>query len=141
MEQRISLITLGVGELERSIAFYERLGWRRSASGAEGVAFFQAGGAVVALYPRNDLASDAGVSPDGSGFPGIVLAYNTRSREDVDAVLAETEAAGGNLVKAGTETFWGGYSGYFADPDGFLWEVAWNPGFPMDEHGNLQLPP
>lgn len=141
MEQRISLITLGVANLARSIAFYERLGWQRSVKAAEGVAFFQAGGAVLGLYPRDDLARDAGVAANGSGFAGVALAYNTRSRDEVDTVLAEAEAAGGNLVKPAEEAFWGGYSGYFADPDGFLWEVAWNPGFPLDEDGNVQLPP
>jgi hypothetical protein len=141
MEQRLTLITLGVGDLDRSIAFYECLGWRRSARKAEGVAFFQASGTVLALFPREELAKDAGVSAAGSGFPGIALAYNTRTRDEVETVLAEAEAAGGGLVKPAAEAFWGGYSGYFADPDGFLWEVAWNPGFPLDDAGHLQLPP
>ena len=140
MEQRISLITLGVADLPRSIAFYEALGWRRSVEQAEGVAFFQVGGAAFGLYPRNALARDAGVPPEGSGFKGVALAYNTRTRDEVDDVLAEAAAAGGTLVKPAEEAFWGGYSGYFADPDGFLWEVAWNPGFRLDEEGNLHLP-
>ena len=140
MEQRISLITLGVADLERSIAFYERLGWTRSVRDAEGVAFFQAGGVAFGLYPRDALAKDANVSADGSGFSGMALAYNTRTREDVDAILAEAATAGAVVVKLAEEAFWGGYSGYFADPDNVLWEVAWNPGFPLDDDGNLHLP-
>jgi hypothetical protein len=141
MEQRVSLITLGVEDLARSVAFYERLGWQRSARKAEGVAFFQAGGIVLGLWSREELAKDAGISPEGPGFAGICLAYNTRSREEVDAVLAEAAAAGATPVKPGTEAFWGGYVGYFMDPDGHLWEVTWNPGFSLDDAGNLTLPP
>jgi len=140
MEQRISLVTLGVADLPRATAFYERLGWRRSLRGAEGVAFFQAGGMVLSLYPREALAADAAVPAEGSGFPGFALAQNVRSREEVDALLAEAEAAGGRLVKRGQEAFWGGYSGYFADPDGFLWEIAWNPGFALEADGSVRLP-
>lgn len=140
MEQRISLVTLGVGDLSRSVAFYEALGWRRSVRQAEGVAFFQMGGMAFGLYPLDSLAADAGVSAGRSGFPGFALAHNTRTREDVDAVLAEVAAKGGKIVKPAEEVFWGGYSGYFADPDGFLWEVAWNPGFVMHEDGGIELP-
>lgn len=141
MEQRLTLVTLGVDDLERSIAFYERLGWQRSVRGAEGVAFFQTGGMGLALWSREELAKDAGLSPERSGFGGVCLAYNTRSREEADAVLAEAVAAGATPVKPGTEAFWGGYVGYFMDPDGHLWEVTWNPGFPLDDAGNLRLPP
>lgn len=140
MEQRLSLVTLGVADLARSRAFYEGLGWKRSARQAEGVAFFQMGGAVLSLFGREDLAEDAGLPAEGSGFGGVALAYNARSREEVDAVLAEAVAAGARLLKPAQEAFWGGYSGYFADPDAHLWEVAWNPGFPLDENGFLQLP-
>jgi uncharacterized protein len=140
MEQRISLITLGVANLERSRQFYERLGWRRSAVKAEGVVFFQAGCLALSLYPRADLAKDARVSADREGFAGFSLAYNTRSRGEVDAVLAEAERAGARILKPAEEAFWGGYSGYFADPDGFAWEVAWNPGFAIAEDGTIQLP-
>ncbi len=140
MEQRLTLITLGVADLARSTAFYEGLGWTRSARGAEGVAFFQAGGLVLSLYPRADLAKDADLSPDGTGFPGFSLAYNARTRDEVDAVLAEAVAAGGTLVKPAYDIFWGGYVGFFKDPDGFLWEVAWNPTFPLTEDGALVLP-
>jgi uncharacterized protein len=140
LEQRISLITLGVADLERSRVFYERLGWKRSMPSAEGVVFFQAGGMVLSLFPRDDLAKDAQISAAGTGFGGIALAYNARSRDEVDAVLAEAEAAGGKVVKPAQDAFWGGYSGYFADPDGFLWEVAWNPSFAIAADGSIKLP-
>ncbi len=140
MEQRISLITLGVADLECSIAFYERLGWRRSVREVPGVAFFQTGSMALGLWPREELVKDSGIADDGHGFAGICLAYNTRSRDEVDRVLDEAIAAGANLVKPGTEAFWGGYVGYFRDPDGYLWEATWNPGFPLDEDGTLRLP-
>ena len=140
MEQRLSLVTLGVTDLGRSRTFYERLGWQRSVRAAEGVAFFQMGGMALSLYPRTDLAQDANVEPDGRGFPGFALAYNARTRAEVGAVLAEAVAAGARLAKPAQEAFWGGYSGYFADPDGFLWEVAWNPSFPIAEDGSIRLP-
>src|SRR5271170_4302956 len=129
MEPRISLITLGVADLRRSREFYERLGWKRAMKSADGIIFFQAGGIALALYPRGRLAADATVSADGHGFPGITLAFNTRRREEVDTVLAEAEAAGAIVLKPARAASWGGYSGYFADPDGFPWEVAWNPSF------------
>jgi uncharacterized protein len=140
MEQRISLITLGVADPDRSRAFYERLGWQRSARAAEGIVFFQAGGLALALFPRNELAKDAQVASAGQGFAGITLAYNTRARAEVDSVLAEAVAAGATLVKPAEEAFWGGYSGYFADPDGFPWEIAWNPSFSVATDGSLHLP-
>ncbi|MGC2163930.1 MAG: VOC family protein [Silvibacterium sp.] len=140
MEQRVSLITLGVADLERSRRFYEGLGWRRSMKHAEGVVFFQTGGMALALFPREELAKDAEVADDGQGFCRMALAYNARTREEVDAVLAEAVRAGGKLVKAAQTAFWGGYSGYFADPDGFLWEVAWNPSFSIAADGSIQLP-
>ncbi len=140
MEQRVSIITLGVANLERSREFYERLGWRRSTAPAEGIVFFQAGGMAVALYPRQELAKDANVASGGSGFQGISLAYNARNRSEVDSVLAEAVAAGAKILKPAQETFWGGYSGYFSDPDGFLWEVAWNPSFPITADGSIRIP-
>ena len=140
MEQRISLITLGVGDLERSRQFYERLGWRRSLAKAEGVVFFQAGGMALALYPRDELAKDANIAPIGHGFNGFSLAYNARNRAEVDSVLQEAEAGGANILKPAQEAFWGGYSGYFSDPDGFLWEVALNPAFPIAEDGSIRIP-
>jgi len=141
MEQRVSLITLGVSNLQRSREFYERLGWRRSMLQTEGIVFFQTGGMALALYPRDELAKDANVSSsDSHGFSGVTLAYNARNREDVDAVLAQAQAAGAKLAKPAQEAFWGGYSGYFSDPDGFLWEVAWNPFFQIAEDGSIRLP-
>src|SRR3954451_11150541 len=126
MEQRLSLITLGVADVRASRAFYERLGWRASSAfGGGDVAFFQLGGVVLSVYGRAHLAKDAGLVPDGSGFGGIALAQNVRSRQEVDAVLAEAEKAGGRVIAKAEEKFWGGYSGYFADPDGHPWEVAW----------------
>jgi uncharacterized protein len=140
VEQRLSMITLGVEELERSKNFYERLGWRRCMTKAEGIVFFRTGGIVLALFPRHELAKDANITTDGHGFSGISLAYNTRTREEVDLVLAEAEAAGAKLLKGAQDAFWGGYSGYFADPDGFVWEVAWNPFFEIAEDGRVQVP-
>jgi hypothetical protein len=140
MEQRVSLITLGVSDLKRSTEFYERLGWRRSKTSAEGITFFQAGGMALALYPRHELAKDATVAPEGQGFSGITLAHNTRNRNGVDSVLKEAQAAGATIVKPAQEAFWGGYSGYFSDPDGFLWEVAWNPHFPIAKDGSIRIP-
>lgn len=136
----MSLVTLGVRDMARAPGFYERLGWRVSSASNDGVAFFKAGGVVLGLYGREALAEDAGVSPEGSGFAGVALAHNTASRAAVDAVIAEVEAAGGMVIKPAEDVLWGGYSGYFADPDGHLWEVAWNPHFPFDEAGNLILP-
>ena len=140
MEQRISLVTLGVGDLDRSRAFYEKLGWTGSLRAAEGVAFFQCGGMALALWPRADLAADAGVEISRPTFHAVALAQNLRSREEVDAAMAEAGRAGARIVKAAGETFYGGYAGYFADPDGFLWEIAWNPGFAMAEDGSITIP-
>jgi uncharacterized protein len=140
MEQRVSIVTLGVADLKRSREFYERLGWRRSMSQAEGVVFFQAGGMALALYPRLELAKDANIAADGQGFGGIALAYNARSREEVDSVLAQAAAAGAKILKPAQEAFWGGYSGYFSDLDGFLWEIAWNPSFAIGEDGSIHIP-
>lgn len=140
MEQRVSLITLGVSDLARAAAFYDRLGWKRSVRNAEGVVFYQCGGMALGLWARKDVAEDAGVEDDGGAFHGMALAYNTRSRDEVDAVLREAEAAGGKIMKPGQQTFWGGYAGCFADPDGFLWEVAHNEAFNMAEDGSITLP-
>ena len=140
MEQRVSIITLGVMDLKRSSRFYERLGWRRAMAKSEGIVFFQAGGMALALYPRHELAKDANVAPEGQGFNGISVAYNTRNRAEVDSVLEHAVAAGAKLLKPAQEAFWGGYSGYFSDLDGFLWEVAWNPFFPIAEDGSIRIP-
>ncbi|MGH6900377.1 MAG: VOC family protein [Geminicoccaceae bacterium] len=139
MEQRLSLVTLGVADLERSRRFYEDgLGWRRG-NDHEEVAFYQLGAMVLALWGRDALAEDARLPGSGSGFGGIALAYNTRTREEVDAVLAEAEAAGARILKPAEDAFWGGYSGYFADPDGHPWEVAWNPGWTIMDDGSVRL--
>jgi predicted lactoylglutathione lyase len=140
MEQRVSIITLGVAELERSKKFYERLGWRSSMASAEGVVFFQAGGMALALFPRHELAKDANISFEGHGFSPVSLAYNARNRDDVDSVLAEAGATGAKLLKPAQEAFWGGYSGYFSDLDGFVWEVAWNPNFSIAKDGSIRIP-
>lgn len=140
MDQRISLITLGVRDLDRARAFYERLGWKRAVFGVEGVAFFQTGGMALALYPRRDLAKDAGVEEAGFGQAPLTLALNVGSKAEVDAVMAEAEAAGARITMPAREAFWGGYNGHFADPEGFVWEVAWNPGFRLTEDGSLVLP-
>jgi catechol 2,3-dioxygenase-like lactoylglutathione lyase family enzyme len=139
MEPRISLITLGVADIARARRFYEALGWRAGGPSNEHVAFFQLGGMALSLYGRQALAEDARQSPQGSGFAGIALGQNLRSREQVDALLAEVEAAGGTILKPAEDVFWGGYSGYFADPDGHLWEVAWNPHFPLLDDGTLRI--
>ena len=107
---------------------------------AEGIVFFQAGGMALALFPRAELAKDANVDAAGRGFSGFSLALNVRRREDVDALLAEAKSAGANIVKAGQEAVWGGYAGYFSDPDGFLWELAWNPFFAIAPNGTIEIP-
>jgi predicted lactoylglutathione lyase len=138
MEQRVSLITLGVADVGRSRAFYEALGWTTGAAPAEDVVFFQAGGMVVALWGRGQLAEDSGVADNG-GWGGVTLAHNVRSPDEVDAVLAQAEAAGAAIPRRGAETFWGGYSGVFVDPDGHPWEVAHNPHWTLTAEGAVRL--
>jgi predicted lactoylglutathione lyase len=138
MEQRVSLITLGVADLERSRAFYAALGWTTGAQPADDVVFFKAGGAVVALWGRGQLAEDTGVEDTG-GWGGVTLAHNVRSPEEVDAVIAEAEQAGATIPRHGAPTFWGGYSGVFVDPDGHPWEVAHNPHWTLAEDGSVSL--
>ena len=138
MEQRLSLVTLGVRDLERARRFYEALGWTSGAAPADDVVFFQAGCMIVALWGRDQLAEDT-VVEDSGGWGGITLAHNTRSREEVDSVLAEAEAAGATIPRAGAETFWGGYSGVFVDPEGHAWEVAHNPHWTIGEDGSVSL--
>lgn len=139
MKQRISLITLGVADLARARAFYEAMGWQASPASQEGVVFFQAGGSALALFGRADLAKDAGVADEPTGFSALTLAYNTRTRDEVDAVYADALSAGASARKPPQEAFWGGYTAYVADPDGHLWEIAWNPFFTLDDAGNLHL--
>lgn len=141
MEPRISIVTLGVGNLERSVAFYCRLGFRPSSACNESVAFLHAGGVVLGLYPRHLLAEDANLPPGPAApFNGFTLAHNVAEREQVDRVLREAVEAGAKLLKPATDVFWGGRSGYFADPDGHPWEVAWNPHFPLGIDGTLEIP-
>lgn len=141
MNQRMSIITLGVRNFERALDFYEKgLGWRKSSASQDDVAFFPMNGIVFALYPRDLLAADATVPAEGSGFSGITLAYNTSSDEEVDEVLQTAQRVGATLVKPAHKTFWGGYSGYFADPNGHLWEVAHNPFWEFDDEKSLVLP-
>lgn len=140
MEQRLSLITLGVADLHRARTFYENLGWHVD-SAPEDVVFFQAGGLVIALWGRQQLAEDTVVT-DSGGWGGVTLAYNTHTADEVDDVLAQAEAAGGVVLRAAAETFWGGYSGIFADPDGHPWEVAHNPFWTITADGaTLMTPP
>lgn len=138
MEQRVSLITLGVADLARSRAFYEGLGWTTRAEPGEDVVFFQTGGMIVALWDRAQLAEDS-VVDDAGGWGGITLAHNVRSPGEVDAVLAEAERAGATIRRAGAETSWGGYSGVFLDPDGHPWEIAHNPHWTLADDGSIRL--
>jgi predicted lactoylglutathione lyase len=138
---RVNLVTLGVTDVGASTAFYTGLGWRRSSASNEQVTFLDAGATVVALFGRDDLADDAGTAvgePGGSG--AVALAINLDSPAAVDAAAASWVAAGGHLVKPPAQVFWGGYSGYVADPDGHLWEFAHNPYFPLREDGSVELP-
>lgn len=141
MEPRVSLITLGVADLARSRAFYEKLGFKASSLGGDGVVFFEIGALGLSLFPRESLAGDAKVAAEGAGFRAITLAHNVRTREQVADLIAEAVRAGAALVKASEEAFWGGQSGYFADPDGYLWEVAWNPDAPLGANGEFTLLP
>jgi predicted lactoylglutathione lyase len=139
VEQRISLITLGVADVSRARTFYERLGWHGQE--LEETVFFQAGSMALILWGRAKLAGDSGVADtDTSGFDGVVLAHNLRSRAEVDAALAEAAAAGAEITQPARETFYGGYAGHFRDPDGHVWEIAWNPGFTLNPDGSLTLP-
>ncbi|HYZ46486.1 MAG TPA: VOC family protein [Actinomycetota bacterium] len=141
MEQRVSLITLGVADVARAQAFYEALGWRVDGGvddESDHVVFFQAGGLIVALWGRGKLEEDSGVK-DSGGWGGVTLAHNVRSPEEVDAVLDEARKAEARIARAGAPTFWGGYSGIFVDPDGHPWEVAHNPGWTVHDDGRTTL--
>ena len=140
MQPRLTLVTLGVSDLAKARAFYEAWGWKASSASQPEVAFFQANGLALALWGRADLAKDAGVADKPTGFAAVSLAYNARSKEEADEVYAAAIAAGARATKPMHDVFWGGYSGYFADPDEHLWEVAWNPAFPLDEDGHMFLP-
>ena len=141
-EQRLTLITLGVSDLAASTAFYrDVLGWTPVPMDTDQVTFFQLNGIILGLWPATELAADAGVDAlEGGGITRVALAHNVRTREEVDEVLEHLASRGVRLLKPATDTPWGGRSGYFADPDGVLWEVAWNPGFPIDLDGNVTIP-
>jgi uncharacterized protein len=139
VEQRVSLVTLGVRDLRRAREFYEGLGWTTRAAPDDDVVFFRAAGMVVALWDRARLAEDSGVE-DAAGWGGVTLAHNVRSPEEVDSVIAEAEAAGAQIPRHGAPTFWGGYSGVFVDPDGHPWEVGHNPRWELAEDGSVILP-
>lgn len=138
VEQRLSLVTLGARDLGRARRFYEALGWTTGAGPDDDVVFFQTGGMIVALWDRDRLAEDTVVA-DGGGWGGVTLAHNVRSPAEVDSVLAEAEAAGATITRPGAETFWGGYSGIFVDPEGHAWEVAHNPHWTVREDGSVSL--
>jgi len=138
MEQRLSLVTLGVTDVARARAFYEALGWVSGAAPTDDVVFFQAGGMIVALWDRARLAEDT-VVEDNGGWGGVTLAYNARSPADVDVVIDEARRAGARIAREGAETFWGGYSGVFVDPDGHPWEVAHNPFWTIVDDGSILL--
>ena len=140
MQQRLSLVTLGVADLARARTFYETLGWQVHQPESDGVVFFQTGGVVLALWSRQALAEDSTVV-DGGGWGGVTLAYNPRDRAEVDSVLTEAQAAGARIGRPAAETFWSGYSGVFLDPDGHPWEVAHNPFWQVTEDGATRLSP
>jgi len=137
MQQRVSLITLGVADLEKTVAFYENVvGWKKSPGPPES-AFFDLNGVVFSLYPHEALARETGETAAPGGHQGFALAHNVASREEVDVVMEALKERGADIVKEPSEQFWGGYSGYFSDPDGHKWEVAYNPFWSLDESGNV----
>jgi uncharacterized protein len=140
MERRINYITLGVADLARARAFYEKLGFHASSASQGDIVFFQLGAVTLSIFPREELAKDIGVSAEGGGFSGVTLAHNVATKEEVAVLLAEAEAAGGRIVKPAQDVFWGGHSGYFSDPDGHLWEVAHNPFVTIGPDGVIALP-
>lgn len=138
MRSNLTAITLGVSDLKRSIRFYrDALKFPTTAKDDDPVAFFNLNGIVLSVFPKSSLAEDATVSAEGSGFSGITLAHNTKDKEEVDQVLAFAKSAGVTIVKPAHDTFWGGYGGYFSDPDGYLWEVVWNPYWKLDAEGRV----
>lgn len=139
MESRISLITLGVSDLAKSKAFYEALGFKTTWSPDKGVIFFQTSGVALSLFPFSKLLEDMGIGEGEKKFGGITIAHNTREKHEVDAIMENVTKAGGRIIKKPQEVFWGGYSGYFCDPDGHVWEVAWGA-FPFKADGSLDIP-
>jgi catechol 2,3-dioxygenase-like lactoylglutathione lyase family enzyme len=140
MRQKLNLITLGVDDFQRSLDFYEKgLGWKKSKQSMDGLAMFPLGGITLALHPRHELAEDVTLDYQPSQFSGMTISYNAKSEKEVDDVMAQVEALGATIVKPAQKVYWGGYSGYFKDPDGYLFEVAFNPFWPLDENDNLIL--
>ena len=139
MDQRLSIVTLGVADLKISADFYEnKLDWKRTDTGNDNIVFFQLNGMLLALYGIGELAKDATVDPSGNGFKGFTLAYNARSEKEVDDIISGLRQKGVKILKDPQKVFWGGYSSYFSDPDGNLWEVAYNPYLTLDESGNIK---
>ena len=139
MRQKLNLITMGVIDMDKSIAFFEKLGWQKSKHSVEGLALFPLGGITLALHPRHELAADAMIADTPTGFSAITLSYNAKSEVEVNEVMKEAEMAGATIIKAAQKVYWGGYSGYFKSLDGHLFEVAFNPFWEMDERDNLKL--
>jgi uncharacterized protein len=141
MRQKLNLITLGVNDLEKSLEFFEKgLNWEKSASSTDNLVLFPLGGIVLALYPRKLLAEDVTIEDNPTGFSGSTLSYNAKSELEVDEVMEEVKNLGAEIVKSPQKVFWGGYSGYFKDPDGHLFEIAYNPLWGFDENDNLDIP-
>ena len=139
MQQRLTIVGLGVNDLARANEFYENtFGWTKLPSSNDNITFMQLNGILLSLYPKDKLAEDAGVSPEGSGFKAFTLAYNTHSKEEVDTIFRDLDSKGVKIVKAPEEVFWGGYSGYIADPDENLWEIAYNPYLPLEANGDVK---
>ena len=140
MRQKLNLITLGVDDFEKSLAFYEKgLGWKKSDKSMDGLALFPLGGIVLALHPRHELAEDTTLEYQPSAFSGLTISYNTKSEKEVDDIFKQVEKLGATIVKPAQKVYWGGYSGYFRDLDGYLFEVAYNPFWELDENDNLKL--
>ena len=139
MRQKLNLITLGVDDFKKSLTFYEKLGWKKSDKSMDDLALFSLGGITLALYPRQELAKDATIAFQSSVFPGITISYNAKSEKEVDEVVEEVKRLGATIIKRAQKVFWGGYSGYFKDLDGYVFEVAYNPFWELDENDNLKL--
>ena len=138
MEQRLTIVGLGVNDLKVSSQFYEeKFGWKKMKSSNDGITFFQLNGILLSLYPKDKLAEDANVNLEGNGFKGVTLAFNTRTKEEVDELIEVLSSKGVKIIKRPEDVFWGGYSSYIADPDENLWEIAFNPYLPLDENGNV----
>jgi|SRR5689334_1815519 len=139
MRQKLNLITLGVDDFKKSLTFYEKLGWKKSDKSMDDLALFSLGGITLALYPRQELAKDVTIAFQSSVFPGITISYNAKSEKEVDEVMEEVKRLGATIIKRAQKVFWGGYSGYFKDLDGYVFEVAYNPFWELDENDNLKL--